>query len=123
MLVAVVVYAFRDTTFLGSDFRAFYTAGTFVRTARSAQLYDVEAAGRFQSEVLGGRGVAAWLSPPYWAWAYAPLSRLPFVPALLVHSAIALALGAAALTLLRRELGVLRRSEMAWVAGCYYPEQ
>jgi Glycosyltransferase family 87 len=121
MLVAVVVYAFRDPTFLGADFRAFYTAGTFLRTGRSAQLYDVDAVGRFQAEVLGTRGLSAWLSPPYWAWAYMPLSRLPFVPALVVHSAIALALGALALTMLERELGVLRRSEMAWVAACYYP--
>jgi len=121
MLVAAAVYALRDPTFLGADFRAFYTAGTFLRTGRSAELYDVDAAGRFQADVLGARGVSAWLSPPYWAWVYVPLSRLPFVPALFVHSAIAVALGLVALTLLERELGVLRRSEMAWVAACYYP--
>jgi hypothetical protein len=120
MVVAVVVYTFSDPTFLGADFRAFYTGGTFVRIGRSELLYDVGAAAQFQADRLGATGVSAWLSPPYLAWLFAPLSRLPFFAALAVETTVGIAFGAAALGLLARELGE-KRPSMVWVVASYYP--
>src|SRR5262245_57300622 len=77
-VVNVVVHALADPSVLGCDFRAFYTAGTFLRFGRAAWLYDIAAEQRFQAGALGAHGVAMWLNPPYFAWAFVPLSRLGF---------------------------------------------
>jgi hypothetical protein len=121
MVVAVVLYTIRDPTFLGADFRAFYTAGTFLRTGRSDLLYDIDAATHFQAESLGAAGVSAWLSPPYLAWLFVPLSRMPFLGALAFHTLLGLAAAFAAVALLEREVGPFRRSEALLVVAGYYP--
>ena len=73
---------------IGLDFIAFYTAGTFVREGRTAQLYDLHAAALFQHE-LGrkykvdiGRAYGPWWNPPFYALLFVPLSRLPYIVAL-----------------------------------------
>jgi len=109
-------------TVWGADFRAFYGAGLFVRTGRADLLYDIPAQLAFQEQALGGAGeVSIWLSPPFVAWFFVPLSLLSFPIALVVQVMTSLAAAAVALFLLRRELGRPSTREMAWAAVAYYP--
>ena len=58
----------------GHDFLAFYTAGTFVRTGRSAELYDLSAVKAFEQEIaqrehleLGANEFGPYWNPPFFA--------------------------------------------------------
>jgi hypothetical protein len=69
----------------GHDFLAFYTAGTFVRTGRTAELYDLPAVKAFEHEIVRREGLeltdndfGPYWNPPLFAWVFAPLSRLPY---------------------------------------------
>jgi hypothetical protein len=92
----------------GRDFLAFYAAGTLVREGRAAELYDLDAIRTLERQVAIGQGihlgesVGPWWNPPGYAWAFAPLSRLPFGTALLVWTGINLAAAATAAHLLGR---------------------
>jgi hypothetical protein len=73
---------------IGLDFIAFYTAGTFVREGRTAELYDLPAIASFQHELgrkhkvdIGG-AYGPWWNPPFYALLFVPLSRLPYIVAL-----------------------------------------
>src|SRR5215211_426637 len=76
----------------GHDFLAFYAAGTFVRTGRSHQLYDLPAIKTFEREVIAREGLelrgddafGPYWNPPLFAWVFAPLSRLSYSAAWLV---------------------------------------
>jgi hypothetical protein len=108
----------------GADFRAFYGAGAYVRAHRADLLYDSGAQAALQAQLLHGESgakVSLWLMPPFAAWPFAPLSRLPFAAALLVHGALGLAAAVAALVLLERELGRPSWRAMALAAVSYYP--
>lgn len=67
----------------GYDFLAFYTAGTFLRTAQADQLYDVEAVCVFQQNLarrhgleLSERAVGPFWNPPfYWRGRIDELAR------------------------------------------------
>jgi hypothetical protein len=123
LLVAVLADAVGSGGTIGADFGAFDTAGALLRTGRSAQLYDMAAATLYQAQrVPGAEGtVSAWMSPPVLAWAFVPLSRLPFFAAFLTHTAIQLSLAALALVLLTRELPNIRWPRAAWAAALYWP--
>ena len=66
------------------DFIAFYTGGAMVADGRHRDLFDLRAVKRFQTEVAARNGVTLgdalgpWWNPPFYAWVFAPLSRLPF---------------------------------------------
>jgi hypothetical protein len=76
-------------SFVGLDFSAFYTAGTFVREGRYASLYDLEAIRGFQRTLAATHGlelteaIGPWWNPPFYAWVFASLSQLPYPDALL----------------------------------------
>jgi len=109
-------------TVWGADFRAFYTAGFFVRTGHADRLYDVASQLSFQGQALGGDGeVSLWLSPPFVAWLFVPLSLLSFPAALVLHTAVSVGAAAAAFFLLGRELGRPTPAAMAWASITYYP--
>lgn len=91
----------------GYDFLAFYTGGTFVRTGRAAELYDLPAVRAFQQDVARQHGlemragaVGPFWNPPFYAWVFAPLSRLPYPQAFTVWTVINLACFAGAVRIL-----------------------
>jgi hypothetical protein len=109
---------------LGGDFMAFYTAGHFVASGTAERLYDASAQLAFQEQVVGGKlsGVALWVSPPYLAWLFAPLARLPYVWAFV--ACVGLSLGGVWLSFrsLGRELALEQSpTRLLWIALQYYP--
>ncbi|HEV2576416.1 MAG TPA: glycosyltransferase family 87 protein [Acidobacteriaceae bacterium] len=90
------------------DFRAFYTAGSMLRTGHAAQLYDYAAEQHFQSALVSPEPRALpFMPPPFTALPFAPLSLLSFWTAYFVFAAINCALLFAAYSLLRPFLTAL----------------
>ncbi|HEX8913322.1 MAG TPA: glycosyltransferase family 87 protein [Humisphaera sp.] len=92
------------------DFIAFYTGGTFVREGRHRELFDIPAVAAYQHELARqngadlGTAVGPWWNPPFYAWVFAPLSRLPFGVASNLWVAFNVACAAAACWMLARTL-------------------
>jgi hypothetical protein len=120
----------------GGDFLAFYTGGSFARRGSSLALTDADAQHAFQRAILGSdvTSVAVWVSPPYFAWLFAPVSALPYVAAYFVFVVLSVLGLFFAFRGLDRALGVsrafapssafLRRAPalfMFWIAIQYYP--
>ena len=65
---------------IGTDYLQFYASGTTLRQGQSANLYDFA----FQSQLeqdIAGEGLTsfhAYLTPPFLAWLFVPLSLLPY---------------------------------------------
>lgn len=87
---------------LGHDFLAFYTAGSFVREERSAELYNLQAVATRQQEIAQSTGLdinidyakqkfGPWWNPPFYALVFVPLSMLPFNLAVAVWTLINMA--------------------------------
>lgn len=105
----------------GADFSAFYWAGTALREGTHG-LYDIEAEAEFLSSLIAPatneKGeVHAFVSPPYWALVFAPLSLLPYRAALVVFWALCAAMLVANAALLRRALPALRAVSLARTVG------
>lgn len=83
-----------DSRMLGHDFLAFYTAGTFARTGQFDKLYNLDAvrdseqAMAKQNNLEIGKSFGPYWNPPFYAWIFAPLSALPYRPALLTWTLI-----------------------------------
>lgn len=92
----------------GHDFLPFYVAGSLAREGRHADLYDLDVIAARERAVAREAGLALgdalgpWWNPPYYAWLFAPLSRLSFSTAVLIWCGINLATLAGALGLLAR---------------------
>jgi hypothetical protein len=91
----------------GHDFLAFYTAGTFVRTGRADQLYDLPAVKEFQRDLVQREGLelredafGPFWNPPHLAWIFVPLSRLSYHTAWNVWTALNLCCFCGAMTIL-----------------------
>jgi hypothetical protein len=91
----------------GHDFLAFYAAGTFVRTGRSADLYDLPAIKAFEHEVVDREGLelkpddfGPYWNPPIFAWVFAPLSLLSYHAAWTIWTGINLIAFASAMAIL-----------------------
>jgi hypothetical protein len=100
---------------LGHDFLAFYTAGTFVRQGRAADLYDLPQVADHQTEIVAAAGLdttidfdrqkfGPYWNPPFYAWVFVPLSLLPFNQAVAVWTLLNLAALAGAVMMLARML-------------------
>lgn len=65
---------------VGTDFIQFYSAGLMARTGRIAHLYHARELLTVERAVIGPglRGFPAYVYPPFFAWAFAPLSLLPY---------------------------------------------
>jgi hypothetical protein len=129
VLVAIAAYDRVSGTGLisspfGGDFLSFYTGGAFVRTGHADKLIDLEAQHALQQQILGvpTHSVSLWVSPPYFAYVFAPLSLLPYRAAFVLFVVLsALALFAT--------LGVFTRdlyprssaSRLCFMALQYYP--
>jgi hypothetical protein len=100
----------RSTANFGLDFIAFYTGGSFVNDGRHRELFDLPAVKAFQNELARRDGVdlgaamGPWWNPPFYAWVFAPLAKLPYPTAANVWIGINIACAAAACLLLRRML-------------------
>ncbi len=94
----------------GLDFIAFYTGGSFVRTGRSAELFNLRSVQRFERQVAASNGadigdaLGPWWNPPFYAWVFAPISRLPFGAAAALWIGLNIACVAGACVLLCRML-------------------
>lgn len=94
----------------GLDFIAFYAGGSFANEGRAHALFDVRAVKAFEKELARQGGVdlgdafGPWWNPPFYAWVFAPLAKLPFVLATKVWIGINILCAAVAVHLLRRML-------------------
>ena len=93
---------------LGHDFTAFYAAGHFAAIRQFDKLYDIHAIKDYEQETgrryglsLGDSYGPYW-NPPFYAWIFAPLSKLSYSHALLLWTLFNATCGLAALTLLIR---------------------
>lgn len=101
---------------LGADFAQFYIAGTILNQYSTARLYDFALQQHLYHEMFPDEPADSQLPyfyPPYFAFPFAVLSRLPYSAAFLVWLLISLLLYLAGLVLLSRTLefipiGVLR---------------
>ena len=109
---------------LGGDFLSFYTGGSFVLRGRAVDLGSEAAQLAFQHAVLGAdvQGTSLWVSPPFFAWLFAPLSLLPYALAYVCFVAVSAGVVTLAFRALGRGLGDgLPASRKWWVALQYYP--
>ena len=108
-----------------ADFRAFYGAGTIVRTGQAADLYDYELQHRVQNAVIGGRTAALpFVYPTYAALPFVPLSLLHYKAAFVALLLINAALLAAAVLVMLPYLEPLRAvwPPLPWLLfACFYP--
>lgn len=95
-----------ERAMLGHDFTAFYAAGFFADTEQFDKLYDIEAVKRHEQEtgkrygLTLGDSYGPYWNPPFYAWVFAPLSRLPYPQALAIWTVINLTCFIAAIALL-----------------------
>jgi hypothetical protein len=109
---------------LGGDFLSFYTGGAFVLRGRSLDLLSESAQLAFQRRVLGANveGISVWVSPPYFAWFFSPLSLLPYPVAYVVFVAFSVTIVTVAFRALTRTLGLHQSTARTWwVVLQYYP--
>ncbi|MEM8859082.1 MAG: glycosyltransferase family 87 protein [Chloroflexota bacterium] len=87
---------------IGTDYMMFYSAGSTLAEGAQSKLYDFEYQNEKQLEILGREpdGFFAYINLPFLAWAYAPLSYLPYEFSFLAWCIINLGLLYAALNFL-----------------------
>ncbi len=66
---------------IGADYLEFYAAGQVVRTGESVRLYDVEFMTGVEQQIVGPglKRYYAFLTPPFLAWLFVPLSCIPYL--------------------------------------------
>jgi hypothetical protein len=103
LLVAGPGFINRIGNTVGTDFGSCYAAGVLAREGKAAALYDRPTLRATHSRVMG-RPVAdySWAYPPPILLALAPLSLLPFVPALWIWLALTIGLLVLAVTSIAR---------------------
>lgn len=109
---------------LGGDFLSFYTGGHFVLHGRAHDLSNESAQLAFQRGVLGADvpNTSVWVSPPFFAWFFAPLSLLPYPVAYVVFVAMSVAVLTVAFGALTRALGLSQSTARTWwIVLQYYP--
>lgn len=105
MQLAFAFFGDRSLIFYGYDFPAFYAAAHMVADGSGHLIYDVEAVGRRELEIVGapvgGTGVLAYFNPPFFALLLAPLSLVSIDRAFQLWTLFNLALLAASVLMLR----------------------
>jgi hypothetical protein len=109
---------------LGHDFLAFYTGGSLVRTHRLAELYNLTTIKEFEQTTAAdaklqvGKNFGPFWNPPFYAWVFVPLSKLPYRRALAVWECLGFAALAGAIALLvgmlPRRGGALGQQPLGW---------
>jgi len=130
MLASVVLYTVHDVwrrglhSDLGGDFLSFYTGGMFVLHGNPEGLAHSAQQHALQQQILHftTNSTGTWVSPPFFAWLFAPLAALPFPLAYAVFTIASLALCGAAFSSLRKCLGsAWSTRSMLWAAAQFYP--
>jgi len=130
MFIALAFMSIRDALKtgihgeLGGDFLSFYTGGAFMLHGNAAALALVDKQHAFQEMVLHFpvKNTAVWVSPPFFAWLFAPLAMLPFPVAYAVFTAASLALCIGAFSALRKTLSIQQSTKrMLWTAAQFCP--
>ncbi len=87
---------------VGTDYIQFYTAGVSLRQGDSASLYNFEFQSQVEQAVAGPELLSfhAFITPPFLAWLFVPLSLLPYLWSFVLWSLFSLALLPASLRLL-----------------------
>ncbi|HEY0008973.1 MAG TPA: glycosyltransferase family 87 protein [Tepidisphaeraceae bacterium] len=117
---------------MGLDFLPFYTAGTFAREGRTADLYELPIVADSERRIAQAEGLeididfaaqnfGPWWNPPFYAWAFAPLSMLSFHHALLVWTGLNLVALAAAIWMLIRLLPGRNDGKIDWRSAALVP--
>jgi len=107
---------------LGGDFLSFYTGGYFVSHGHPEALAHGDLQHAFQQQVRRSDGTSMWVSPPFFAWLFAPLAALPFLTAYVVFMLISMVLCSTAFAALGRDLGSTRSlGRTWWLAAQFYP--
>jgi hypothetical protein len=102
---------------IGADFLQFYAAGQTLRQGNSAQLYDTEFQFKLEQAIIGPELVNyhAFITPPFLAWLFVPLSLLPYTLSFAIWSLLGLLL----LWLSLRWLGQANLKTFGWVLTWY----
>lgn len=79
---------------IGTDHMAFFTAARFIDEGRGTSIYDNKAVGDYQTALTGSEGwlLDAYRNPPFYALAYIPSARLPYLASFWIWSVIGLLL-------------------------------
>ncbi len=90
---------------IGTDYVQFYAAGETVRVGESARLYDVDYQIELERSIVGSelRSYHAFITLPFLAPLFAPLSALPYVPSFALWCLLGGAALVAGFRLLRAE--------------------
>jgi len=110
---------------VGADFVAFYMAGVFARQGRLVELGDLVAQSEFQRRLIApltADGFVPWINPPFFAFAFAPLSGCSYVVALGIFWALGGMIFVLTIFAVRRLLNLpARRGRLLLLAGSYFP--
>lgn len=96
---------------IGTDYLQFYAAGMTVREGASARLYDTTYQAELEQEIIGPGLTTyhAFITPPFLAWLFVPLSLLPYDVSYAVWCLVGLVFLLTSLSLLQRD-GRLRNA-------------
>ncbi len=77
---------------IGTDYIQFYAAGTTLRQGQSPELYNFAFQGQLELSIAGPalNSFHAFLTPPFFAWLYVPLSFLPYTWSFILWSLLGL---------------------------------
>jgi hypothetical protein len=77
----------------GTDYVQFYAAGSTLQKGEGARLYDFEYQKKLEHDIVGKtfRGHHAFITPPFFAWVFVPLSLLPYMWSFAIWSLFGLA--------------------------------
>jgi len=77
---------------MGGDYLQFYAAGTTLQRGEGARLYDFEYQKKLEHEIAGKTfdGYRAFITPPFFAWVFVPLSLLPYIWSFTIWSLLGL---------------------------------
>jgi alpha-1,2-mannosyltransferase len=102
----------------GADFVEFYVAGRIVATHQADRLYDLDLQSRIEHELAAPQewsGFHGFITPPFFALPFVPLSALPYFVALALWSGLGVLLLAGCPWLLRRAgTGSARSLPVLW---------
>ncbi|MBN1305303.1 MAG: DUF2029 domain-containing protein [Anaerolineales bacterium] len=73
---------------IGTDYLQFYSAGETLRSGQGDRLYDANFQLALERSIVGEQldGQFAFITLPFLAWLYVPLSFLPYIPSFIVWS-------------------------------------
>ncbi len=79
---------------VGTDYLQFYTAGVTLRQAQSSELYNFAYQSQLQQAIAGPNltNFHAFITPPFLAWLFVPLSLLPYISSFITWSILGIVL-------------------------------